>query len=480
MEAMIKEGYRALDTLFFDSRNGECFSILRFIIPSQGVSPSDIMSGLGVSRGKLYSCLNKLLRNGLVYKVGRGKYAATHLGKALLNMMIINTLAGKYVLDNRGKMNISEYIDTLKKYIGPSTVDKYLPELIEYIVKMGAINQESILLTLAHLMLRDGAGDMVNELASRTLYIKDFNRRSIVKDMRRKLVEHGFHDRVKPLLVESVVRLEEMDSYILTPIEVFGRGLTPHPDMKNVVHYDDHTSLDNHSMYNEIVLNVDSGDYIESVYQVVRRSKGKIGKYILHNLSSDIIGDELFLNMVLNDSNKGVGVYVYKGDEGVIVDDSGLPLPIEELKGIVYNVSILKIDCGMLDEWRMDLLQSRIFIRSLANYVELLKRFYELSASSKCVVYIGLENIGENKKVTWFIDMVKMFREDLLLPDILIYPYIDVDFLGEGAEYLKILSRELGPVGFPPKEYRPIDIFDLRYGLGKLINSEFAMYKIIS
>lgn len=477
---MVREGYNTLDNLFFDSGSGACFNILRFIAPTQGVSPSDIMSSLGVSKGKVYSCLNKLLRNGLVYKVGRGKYAATHLGKAILNMMVINTLAGKYVLDNRGKLDVSEYIDVLKKYVGPSIVDRYLPELIEIIAKAGAINQESIILVLAHLMLRDGVVDVVNELASRTLYIKDFNRRNIVKDLRRKLVEHGFHDRVKPLLVESVIRLEEMDNYTITPIEVFGRGLTPHPDMKNIVYYSDSASLDNHSMYNEIVLNVDSRDYIDSVYQVIRRSKGRIGKYILHKVSGDTISDELFLNMMLNDSSRGMGVYVYKGTEEIVVDDSGLPLPLEKLKGIVYNVSFMKIDYGLLDEWHIDLLQSRIFIRSLVNYVEILKRFYELSTTSQCVVYIGLENMGENIDLTWFIDMVKVYREGLATSDIMVYPYLDVDFLGWGAEYLGVLSRELGPVGFPPKEYRPIDIFDLRYGLGKLLNSEFGMYRIIS
>jgi len=477
---MASEGFNALDNLFLDSGSGECFNILKFIAPSQAVSPSDIMSSLGISKGKVYSCLNKLLRNGLVYKVGRGKYAATHLGKAILNMMVINTLAGKYVLDNGGKLGVDEYMDMLRKFIGPSIVDRYLPELIEFISKAGAINQESIVLVLAHLMLRDGVGDAVNELAGRTLYIRDFNRRSIVKDLRRKLVEHGFHDRVKPLIIESVVRLEELDSYSLTPIEVFGRGLTPHLDIKNVVHYSDSSSLDNHNMYNEIVLNVDSGDYIESVYQIIRRAKGRIGKYILHNVSSDTVGDELFLNMVLNDTNRGVEVYVYKGVEAVVVDDSGLPLPLDKLRGIIYNVSFMKIDYGVLDEWHIDLLQSRIFIRSLANYVELLKRFYELSAASKCVVYIGLENIGENIDLAWFVDMVKVFRESLAASDILVYPYIDVDFLGGGAGYFDMLSKELGPVGFPPREYRPIDIFDLRYGLGRVLNSGFGMYKIIS
>lgn len=464
----------SIDMLF----SGGCIDVLRLFIESGTLSPSQIVSITGMSRGKIYVCLNKLLGNGLVRKVGKGRYEITRDGRRLLNLLATHALGAKYVLDVAGGLSIDDYLDILRKYLGGSSIDKYLPVISEELQVTSAFSQEDIILKLFYFMYRDGLETVSEEFSKRLLFIKDFSRDVLVRDVHRKLVEYSFHTRILGLIIEGTLTFRELNKSTPKPYNVYGGVSSNDLDLKHVIYFT-RESPTNLGHYHDIVLNVDWYSYGNSAYSIIRRHAGKM-KYVLHDIPDDAVEDELTLNMVMNDSGKGVGVYIYKSlYNGVLVDEDGFGMPLDQLDGPTYNLSILVVDAGKTGGMAIDILSSKIFTRSMATYIDCLKRFYRVGEDSGVVVHIALKGLENDVDIGWYIDWLESLRDEMIEKNVFIYPYLYGDFMKIGG-LLNNVYNSLGYVGYPSKKYRPLDVFDLKYLLRKALDMGFMFFNLVS
>ena len=464
----------SIDTLF----NSDCIGLLKLFMESGVLSPSQIMADTKMTRGKTYICLNKLLKNRLIRKIGKGKYEISENGRRLLNILAIYSLGGGYVFDVAGKLGVDEYIDILRSYLGGAFIDKYLPSIADAVKEGRITSQEEVILLLSHLMLRSDEDISAKDLSKRLLFIKDFSREAIVRDIHRKLVEHSFHNRILRLFMESVAKPEELAKSTPQPYNIYCRELEDDPYNKYIVYSPPSLATDL-GYYQGIILNVDWFSYGDSVYAIIRKMRGKI-KYVLRELPEDAYDDELTLNMILNDSNKGVGVYLHKSIcSDIIVDDDGFCMPLDKLNKSFYNLSRFVVDTGKIGVGAIDTLSSSIFIRSLITYIDNLRRFYGLSRDNNVVIHICLKGLERDMDLKWFIDWIQFIQDGVAEKNVVISPYLYTDFM-EASDQINSICRSLGYVGYPPKKYRPLDIFDLKYLLKKILGMDYAFFNLVS
>ncbi len=468
----MNSSYDSISTLF----GGEaCLKILYTIYKETASSPSELTNLLGVSRGRIYSCINRLMRAGLIKKVGRGKYGLTRVGVDIVRHICGAVLKEGGVFTGSSYISVDEFLAYIKESIGLSIRDSDLMEALDYI-KGGYYTDEEILLRLVATLANEGKADLVSDVARRTLFIKDFKRRYLIRELMRKAIEASFDSRIIGILASNPLKIEDVDKFSLEPYNVFTGGDTRLSGGRIVVKLKSDTDTKNIWHTPNTVYNLAWPDYRDGLYSYLRSLKRDV-TYILHGVDRGFIDDELVTNMVLNDIERGLNVYLYIDSGDVTISPDGYGVESRYIREPIFDISHISIFMDKLDRFGLDLIMSRLFTRSLTRYMDVLRDLYGLDYGAKRVAYlcfqgINVDNIGVCRDIYEFI------RDAVAEDDIFLYPFFNVDAL-QLTDYADELSSFSSRFYFRPRRYHVHDVFDLKYQVGVMLSKGLDLVNLV-
>jgi len=473
---MVEENiFKGLEVFLDD----EFIRFLKVFVDNEVVKPIDLISMLKCGRGKAYNYINKFLRMHLVHKVGRGRYMISKKGKKLFSLLTEYSLADKSVFDVDGSIDLDMYVEPLKRFLGPYVNPNLINEVLDDLGLNGPFYREDLILLIAHYLVKNQLQTAFREVSRRTLFIESFDRGYLYLALKRKVLEHSINPSILHLFSESILSLDELRVPSLKPFNVFCKNLSPYPEIINVVYYSGSSLLKNISMYSDITLNITYRDYLDSGYSLVRSNRGNIRRYIIHGDVKDLVKDDLLLNMIINDSRNGVDTYIFmSGGLRRVIDHEGFSVAIEAVGGkCIYNVSKLFIDISRLSKWILEKLGSRIFIRSIGNYVGELRRLFGLGDSAHVSLFIVLRHLVD-KYMMDVVELIKDISEELSGNNVSVYPYLYTD-LPEVGKYIDLFNDRFLDISYPYRELEPVDVHDLRFLLTRFGGLRGSFVRVI-